>query len=237
MGSRTWGAPRPGLPGGHHGHGGQPGNPGGFNHPPTPGLRSFPSPGYFGFGSPHGYGNVVFPGTGYQPGTYSPFSIVDPTFGTRLFNNVSGFGSPYGFGQGYGSGTIVVPYGVPVYVPYQQPVVVGPPVAPTQIIYVMQGEPERSVPTPPSNSGSVVTYVVPARENAPAATAAAARKLYLVAFKSGSIYSATEYWLEEDTLHYLTSYGAHNQASLDQLDLELTVRLNRERGLDFRLEK
>jgi hypothetical protein len=31
--------------------------------------------------------------------------------------------------------------------------------------------------------------------------------------------------------------GAHNMATLDRIDLDLTVRLNRERGLKFQLRK
>ena len=239
-GSFAGGPPQPGISSGGRGDwGGNHWRHGGHQPPPRGvGMRSYPSPGYSGYGSPHGYGNVVFPGT---PGAYSPFSIVDPTFGSRWFNNVSGFGSPYQYGgyygPAYGGGTVVVPYTVPVYVP----VAVDPPqpptpMAPSQIIYIVAGEPDRSLTTTaPSSGWSVVTYVVPARDNAPSAAAADSRRLYLIALRSGSIYSATEYWLEDDTLHYLTSYGAHNQASLDQLDLELTTRLNRERGLEFRL--
>ena len=221
-------------------HGNQPGP----NQRPAPGIRSFPQPGYFPdtFGSVHGYGNVVFPGTGHAPGTFSPFSVVDPTFGSRLAGTVSGFGYPYNydytgyrrFGQGNLGATVpyVMPYYVPVYVPEPAPV------APTQIIYIVPGEPGRSLTTtaPSSGGNSVITYVVPSREPPPSA-AAAPQKLYLIAFKNHSIYSATEYWLEEETLHYLTSYGAHNQVSLDQVDLEFTTRLNRERGIEFKLER
>jgi hypothetical protein len=249
---RGGGMGRPGFSGGHQGsghggwRGGGHGGRGGPSQPRTPGIYTFPSPGYGGwgayggYGSPHGYGNVVFPGTGHAPGTYSPFSITDPSFGARLGATVSGFGYPYSYGYGNYGGTAIigyaVPYTVPVYVPVPALPVVTTPVAPTQIIYVVQGEPDRGITTVAPQRDSVVTYVVPAREPAPAASATA-QTLYLIAFKSHSIYTATEYWLEDDTLHYITSYGAHNQASLDQVDLELTTRLNRERGLGFRLER
>ncbi len=241
------GGPTPGIGGGprsggdytHWNGGRHHGNPPGANQRPAPGIRSFPQPGQppNTFGSVHGYGNVVFPGTGHAPGTFSPFSVVDPTFGSRLAGTVSGFGYPYNYGYSPRTSVpYVVPYYVPVYVP--EPVLVAPaPVAPTQIIYIVPGAPERNLTTtaPPSSGNSVITYVVPSREPPPAADAP--QKLYLIAFKNHSIYSATEYWLEGDTLHYLTSYGAHNQVSLDQVDLEFTTRLNRERGIEFKLER
>ncbi len=187
---------------------------------------------------------MVFPGTGHAPGTFSPFSIVDPTFGPRLANTVSGYGygpQSYGNGYGYGTGAVVAPYAVPVYVPYPEPVPVAlpPPPPPPQIIYIVPSSPERSMTTtaPPPQHPGVVTYVVPPRET-PRETQAApasAQRLYLIAFQSQSIYTAVEYWLEGDTLHYRTPQGAHNQATLDQIDVELTVRLNRERGIDIRI--
>ena len=220
--------------------GGRVGNPGGAR---GPGIYPVPQ-GPRTYGSPHGYGNVVFPGTGHAPGTYSPFSIVDPSFGTRLSNTVSGFGNPYGYSYGrrpYGGGgnAVLVPY--PVYVPYQdQPPAQYAPYAPqTQVVYVVPGEPDRSMTTAPPRE-SIVTYVVPSRSsnNEPkSANGKDEKKLYLIAFKNYSIYSATDYWVDRDTLHYVTPYGAHNQASLDQIDVEFTERLSRERGMEFRLDK
>jgi hypothetical protein len=160
---------------------------------------------------------------------------------------VSGFGNPFGYGYGYSGyyrqpygygGAVVVPYAGPVYVPYPEPqpqVYMAPP---PQVIYVVPGAPERSTTT--TAPASVITYVAPSKSgtNEPKPDAGQdAKKFYLIALRNYSIYTATEYWLEGDTLHYITHYGAHNQASLDQVDLEMTDRLNRERGLDFRLNR
>jgi len=225
---------------------GQPGvRPGGvYAAPPAFAPRTF--------GSPHGYGNVVFPGTGHAPGTFSPFSVVDPGFGARLTNTVSGFGSGFsypttyygggysgGYWPGRGAGTVVVPYPVYVY-PDPQTFVVpmaapAPPPPAPQIIYVVPGSPERGLTTTAAapQRESVVTYVVPPREIVPPPSS----KLYLIALQNDTIYAATSYWLVDDTLHYRTSSGSHNQASLDQVDLALTERLNRERGVEFRLDR
>jgi len=60
--------------------------------------------------------------------------------------------------------------------------------------------------------------------------------LYLVALDNGNIYTSTEHWIENDAFHYITRGGAHNLVSVDEVDMELTARLNRERGLAFVIE-
>jgi endonuclease YncB( thermonuclease family) len=58
---------------------------------------------------------------------------------------------------------------------------------------------------------------------------------YLLAFKDHTIYSAVAYWVDGDTMHYFTTGNTHNQASISLIDRELTERLNREMGIDFKL--
>src|SRR5207302_1683074 len=58
---------------------------------------------------------------------------------------------------------------------------------------------------------------------------------YLIAFKDHTIYSSVAYWFDGDTLHYFTTGNTHNQASVSLIDRELTERLNREMGTDFKL--
>jgi hypothetical protein len=58
---------------------------------------------------------------------------------------------------------------------------------------------------------------------------------YLLAFKDHTVYSAVAYWFDGDTLHYFTTGSTHNQASISLLDRELTVRLNKEMGTDFKI--
>jgi hypothetical protein len=191
------------------------------------------------FGSPHGFGNVVFPGTGGPPNSFIPFGVNDLGFASRLSQTISG--NPFGptLRRPHRGQAVVVPYAVPYYMPYPEP---QPPITivapPPQVIYVVPGEPDRSVATvaPETGRTGIVTYVVPSREPGAAAVAPAAPRLYLIALKNHSIYTAAEYWVEDGTLHYVTTFGVHNQASLDQVDLEFTTRLNRERGLDFRLD-
>lgn len=58
---------------------------------------------------------------------------------------------------------------------------------------------------------------------------------YLIAFKDHTIFSAFAYWVEGDTLHYVTAQRVHNQASLSLVDRELTARLNRNHPMQVKL--
>ncbi len=60
--------------------------------------------------------------------------------------------------------------------------------------------------------------------------------LYLIAFKNESIVVSRRHWLEGDTFHYVTPSAQHHQVKLADIDLGLTARLNRERGLIFQME-
>ena len=57
--------------------------------------------------------------------------------------------------------------------------------------------------------------------------------LYLIALNSGTIYTSQEHWLERNILHYITAKSDHSMMPLDDVDMNLTVQLNRERGLPF----
>jgi hypothetical protein len=61
--------------------------------------------------------------------------------------------------------------------------------------------------------------------------------LYLIAFKDHSIVQALGYWMESNTLHYVSVEHSLNQASLDLIDRSLSQRLNDERGVEFKLPK
>jgi hypothetical protein len=58
---------------------------------------------------------------------------------------------------------------------------------------------------------------------------------YLIAFTDHTIYAATAYWVDGDTLHYFTSGNTHNQASLSLVDRAFTERLNKESGVEVKL--
>jgi hypothetical protein len=113
-------------------------------------------------GTTAGFGNVVFPGGGTQPGVQRsfgnvvfpgaglgstvgiPFSITDPTFGARLGANIGGRNVLRQSG-GFRRGTTVLPYAYPVYIgggdygtSYDQPVQQQPNIT---VIYPPQQQP------------------------------------------------------------------------------------------------
>ncbi len=84
------------------------------------------------------------------------------------------------------------------------------------------------------SSGGIHIYDAPGREPADA-SADENTSYYLIAFKDHSIYSAFAYWVEGDTLHYVTPQRVHNQASLSLVDRELTEKLNRNHSMQVKL--
>lgn len=67
--------------------------------------------------------------------------------------------------------------------------------------------------------------------------AAASEKavVYLIAMKDHTIFPAVAYWVDGDTLNYVTTEGSPNRASLDLVDREFSRQLNDERHVEFKL--
>src|SRR5579862_2413646 len=59
--------------------------------------------------------------------------------------------------------------------------------------------------------------------------------IYLIAFKDHRVVEALGYWTEGTMLHYVSVRYALNHASMGLIDAHASQRLNRERGVDFRL--
>ena len=60
---------------------------------------------------------------------------------------------------------------------------------------------------------------------------------YLIAYRDHTVYSALAYWVEGDTLHYVTTQNTHNQASLALIDLDRTTKLNADRSIPFSIPR
>lgn len=194
-----------------------------------------------------GFGNVVFPGTGipqpagHIPNLSSTIRGVYPAQPGRPHSRPSAVVVPVPVyvGGGYGYG----------YAPYQQQespsitVVNAPQPSPTVIInqnYV----PDRAQPVMHEYPGSseLNAYQAPVPSH-PEPVKQPARNsdddsptVYLIALKDGTVYSAYAYWLEADTLHYITTKHSHNRASLPLVDETLSLQLNRERSVEFKLK-
>jgi len=193
------------------------------------------------------FGSVVFPGG--SP-TSSPVRSGLPLYTPRPAstggNSFTGNGNSFRHSSGSGRGGRSTPtvYAYPVYVGGGG----------------YYGEPEAQVGAPQAQQPNV-TVVMPPREEVrpiiiqmgpegeyrrsrqaePAAFEPAPSQPetetpnYLIAFKDHTVYSSVAYWFDADTLHYFTKGNTHNQASVSLIDRQLTERLNREMGNDFKL--
>ncbi|MBI2679433.1 MAG: hypothetical protein HYX25_00320 [Candidatus Solibacter usitatus] len=190
------------------------------------------------YGSLGGFGNVLYPGKGHAPGTYIPSNsgtIQQGRFRRPVtYPVIVGGYYPYGYGFGgyYDGGYGGYPYPGDPSAYAAQP-------AP-QVIINQNFVPDRANPlvreyAPDTGMETIRTYDAPGR--APAASTEEPAAYYLLAFKDSSVYSAFAYWVEGDTLHYVTSDRIHNQASLNLVDRELTERLNRDRNMQVRLPR
>lgn len=60
--------------------------------------------------------------------------------------------------------------------------------------------------------------------------------VYLIARKDDTIVTSQEHWIVGNSVHYITPRGEQRQILIENVDLNLSARLNRERGLSFTLE-
>lgn len=197
-----------------------------------------------------GFGSVVFPGTGNP--AYSQGHIQNLSASIRGVHPTPVAPPPAG-GYGY-----VVPIAMPYPVAYPTPapapnitVVNAPQPAPTVIInntYV----PDNPRPVMkdytgadlPEASNTVRTYQAPIPNNAEGERRPVRIRretddkptIYLLALKDGAVFSCYAYWLEGDTVHYVTTKQAHNKVSRTLVDEKVSDQLNSERNVEFSLE-
>jgi hypothetical protein len=115
--------------------------------------------------------------------------------------------------------------------------------------YVGQGDPSQGYPSvivnpnyTPETANPVLrdyTYTpVPGaapQQDYQAGAANAPSVFFLIALKDHTIYPALAYWVEDNTLNYITTQGVRNRVPLDQVDRDFSTQLNKERNIDFAL--
>ena len=68
-----------------------------------------------------------------------------------------------------------------------------------------------------------------------AQTSADQQVIFLIALKDHTIFPAVAYWVEDDTLNYITVQGSKNSVSLDLIDRDFSKQINKERKIEFGL--
>jgi hypothetical protein len=154
----------------------------------------------------------------------------------------------------FGRGTILVPYPVyadpfytggpgfdpgynPAYPPDQMPTVIINQNFQPETIHpqlkdysnVTLPEPGVVIPAPgtPAPAAAVPPQTATPDDGQP--------NIYLIALNDQSVLTALAYWVQGDTLNYITLTDAQNHVSLALVDRDLSIRLNRERQVQFRL--
>jgi hypothetical protein len=59
--------------------------------------------------------------------------------------------------------------------------------------------------------------------------------IFLIALQDQSVLATIAYWVQGDTLHYITLKGTQNSVSLSRVDRDLSKQLNGERNVPFHL--
>jgi hypothetical protein len=161
--------------------------------------------------------NRGYRGTPYVAGR-RPY-IVPFGYSYYVPNYFGSFDSDAYYDPGYGYGA------PPPAAPYPPD---GPPTAPPQPVIINQyfGMPA----PPPQDNGPDPSRDV---QGAAGDVLGSVQNYYLIAYKNHAIYAALAYWVEDKTLHYVTTQNTHNQASIDLIDLDLTKSLNQSRDVPF----
>ena len=201
-------------------------------------------------GTIRNFGSVVFPGSSNVPTVRTgPAGPLTPAVvATGQFRNSNNFNGNFGngnFGKGFNrngrnnrnTNTFVFAYPYFIGGGYDTPFVGGgdPPASdPPPMAMPMYG-PEMPRPAMVQVAPAMSAYQPGPQGPGADDTAAPDSERYLIAFKDHTVYSAVAYWFEGDTLHYFTPGNVHNQVSLSLVDAELTTRLNKELGIEFRM--
>jgi hypothetical protein len=140
--------------------------------------------------------------------------------------------------QPYGYSTFDQPANPALYPPPpqettpQQPVIINQYFSSRNATTQTEGDTTTTAETAPSDPAAVPQAAVP-RNGAP--QNAVPQNYYLIAYKNHTVYTVLAYWLEGDTLHYVTTQNTHNQASLSLIDLDRTIKLNADNSVPFSL--
>ena len=174
------------------------------------GYRGYGCCGYYGWGYPY-YGVSLGYWPDYYDYGYPYYDYSYPAYSSGYsYPDTAAYGGGYGYPQQQQPSNVTV-----VYPPAQ---------GSNQGMYDGYGQ---VVPNPYANG-----------QNAPqGASNSNASPLYLIAMKDHSIQAAAAYWVDGDTLHYVTLDHTEKTVRSADLDRDMTLQLNRERRVPIQLPK
>jgi hypothetical protein len=206
-----------------------------FAQRPNPNPAGFGSVLYPGTGGPPparvpngGFGSVLYPGTGGPPGRgVAPRHIIPPPPAHPQHGRTIIVPYPVFYGGYYGdpsAGYAQQP--APSY--YDDPNAYAAPSSQAPVVILNQGfrpDPQQMMTRDFSNPDSA-----PVQPDAPPT-------IYLIALQNHTILATIAYWVEGDTLTYITPEGDQNRVSLSLVDREFSKKLNDDRHVEFKLPK
>jgi hypothetical protein len=160
-------------------------------------------------------------------------------FGFNRF--YGGYGWPY-YGYGYGLGLGYWPYygygdyGYP-YSYYPDSYSSYPAYQPSSNVTVVYPQTQPASPAYADRATPVMhEYDQYGQQLRPAGSGSGSGSpIYLIALKNHNIFAASSYSVDGGTLHYVTLEHAEKQVQLDEIDRDMTMRLNGERHVAFQL--
>jgi len=179
---------------------------------------------------------VFVPGVGFRPANNTgQFPVFGQGFDAHhhfILNKHSGFigGGFFGRGRRFFAGGFLPFFSggaTSTVVVVQQPVPV--PVVVQNVATAVVEDAEVIVPLGLPLNWSQLRVVKPSFAEEPARLP----QLTLLVLKDGAIFAATDYWLEDGRIFYVTSTGREDSLLVRDLDLEMTARLNAERHVAF----
>lgn len=190
-----------------------------------------------------GFGRLIYPGTGAPavarnpriPG--APLVALPPRVAHGAHARPIAVPYPVFYGGGFYDyeppSAPVAPYSPEAYqVPgYDQ--TTQPPV----VIINQYFRPDSANPVLRDYSNTPLPEPGPQPQSQPETSQAATDQqvMFLIALKDHTIFPAVAYWVEGDTLNYITVQGSRNSVSLDLVDRDFSAQINKERKVEFGL--
>ncbi|HEY2843037.1 MAG TPA: hypothetical protein VGJ09_05275 [Bryobacteraceae bacterium] len=192
-----------------------------------------------------GFGRLIYPGTGAPVAVRNPripgFPLVAapvPQVAHRSHANAVAVPFPVFYGGGfYDYEAPPAPNSQDAYqvqVPgynngYDQ--MSQPPV----VIINQYFRPDTANPVLRDYSNTPLPAPAPQPNNDQSANTGGQQVMFLIALKDHTIFPAVAYWVEGDTLNYITVQGAKNSVSIDLVDRDFSKQINQERKVEFGL--
>jgi hypothetical protein len=194
-----------------------------------------------------GFGRLIYPGTGAPVAVRNPRRPGSPLVAApvpqvphRSHANAIAIPYPVFYGGGY------YDYEAPA-APYSQDVSQVPAFSngydqttqPPVVIINQYFKPDTANPVLHDYSNVPVpgsqVQAPDANNSSQAQTAADQQVMFLIALKDHTIFPAIAYWVDGDTLNYITVQGVKNSVSLDLVDRDFSKQINQDRKVEFGL--